>query len=261
MKNYCFHSLFAYYLPLLVMYEIKLPVFEGAFDLLLFFIERDELDIYDIPIAKVTNDFLSYVRQLEQMNIELASEFIVVAATLMQIKAKMLIPREQIDEEGNIIDPRKELVQQLLEYKRYRPVIQTLSNFEDEMFGRAERGNVYAELKNLSKNKPEEVDLQDVDLYKLLKAFQHAMEVHELSTPKLNTIKPYPYSMNEQRTFIKNRVWTAGKVSFINLLKESGNRVLLIFNFLVILELVQTGDIKIEIAEEADFNEFYLIKA
>ena len=82
-------------------YNIKLPQFEGPFDLLLFFIQRDELDIYDIPITRITNDFLSYIHQLEEMNIEVASEFILVAATLMRIKAKMLLPRPVLDEEGN----------------------------------------------------------------------------------------------------------------------------------------------------------------
>ena len=104
-------------------YNIKLPLFEGPFDLLLFFIERDELDIFNIPIAKITDDFLDYIRQIEAMNIDLASEFILVAATLMRIKAKMLIPRKPLDEEGNEIDPRDELVQRLLEYKRYKSVL------------------------------------------------------------------------------------------------------------------------------------------
>ena len=79
-------------------FEVKLPLFEGPFDLLLFFIERDELDIYDIPISKITNDFLEYLHQMEELNMELASEFILVAATLMRIKSKMLLPRPQLDE-------------------------------------------------------------------------------------------------------------------------------------------------------------------
>ena len=86
-------------------YEIKLPQFEGPFDLLLFFIERDELDIYDIPIAKITNDFLGYMHEMKSLNFDLASEFILVAATLMRIKAKMLLPRKELDEQGNEIDP------------------------------------------------------------------------------------------------------------------------------------------------------------
>ncbi|WP_291728105.1 segregation and condensation protein A [Bernardetia sp.] len=242
------------------MYEIKIPVFEGAFDLLLFFIERDELDIYDIPITKVTTDFLEYIRTLEKMNIELASEFIVVAATLMQIKAKMLLPREQVDEEGNIIDPRKELVQQLLEYKRYRPVIEQLSNLEDDALARETRGNIISELKSLNKVRPEDVDLEDVDLYKLLKAFQNAMELHELSKPKMTNIKPYPYSVDRQRDYVINKVKTIGRVNFVEVLKESGNRVLVVFNFLAILELIQVGEIRLEITEEPNFNEFILVK-
>jgi len=242
------------------MYEIKIPVFEGAFDLLLFFIERDELDIYDIPITKVTTDFLEYIRALEKMNIELASEFIVVAATLMQIKAKMLLPREQVDEEGNSIDPRKELIQQLLEYKRFRPVIEQLSNLEDDSLARETRGNIITELKSLSKVRPEDVDLEDVDLYKLLKAFQNVMDLHELSQPKLTNIRPYPYSVNNQRTYLIEKVFKEGKVNFVEILKESGNRVLVIFNFLAILELIQLGDIQLEMNENPNFNEFYLVK-
>ena len=112
-------------------YEIKLPFFEGPFDLLLFFIERDELDIHDIPISSITEEFLAYLRQLEEMNIEVASEFILVAATLMRIKSRMLLPRPELDEEGNEIDPREELVRHLLEYKRYRSVISELMSMEN----------------------------------------------------------------------------------------------------------------------------------
>src|SRR5204862_2620351 len=101
-----------------VSYQIKLPQFEGPFDLLLFFIERDELDIYDIPIFKLTTDFLEYIHKMETLNIEVASEFILVAATLMRIKAKMLMPRKELDPAtGQEIDPRDELVARLIEYK------------------------------------------------------------------------------------------------------------------------------------------------
>ena len=112
-------------------FTIKLPVFEGPFDLLLFFIERDELDIYNIPIASITDEFLEYLHQMESLNVDLASEFIVVAATLMRIKAKMLLPRKPVDEEGNEIDPRQELVQRLLEYKKYKSVLEDLRKLED----------------------------------------------------------------------------------------------------------------------------------
>src|SRR5471030_2756667 len=102
-------------------YQIRISQFEGPFDLLLFFIERDELDIYDIPIYKLTTDFLTYIHQMETLNIEVASEFILVAATLMRIKAKMLLPRRDVDPvTGEEIDPRDELVNRLIEYKKFK---------------------------------------------------------------------------------------------------------------------------------------------
>ena len=100
-------------------YQIKLPQFEGPFDLLLFFIERDELDIYNIPITGIINDFLTYIHEQESLNIELSSEFILFISTLMRIKAKMLLPRKELDAQGNEIDPRQELVNKILEYKRF----------------------------------------------------------------------------------------------------------------------------------------------
>lgn len=103
-------------------YQIKLDQFEGPFDLLLFFIERDELDIYNIPITKITNDFLDHIHQTEKLNIELSSEFILFISTLMRIKAKMLLPRKEIDDQGNEIDPRQELIDKILEYKKLKGI-------------------------------------------------------------------------------------------------------------------------------------------
>src|SRR5690606_38896552 len=112
-------------------FEVKLPLFEGPFDLLLFFIERDKLDIYDIPISKITSDFLDYMHHLDRLNIEVASEFILVAATLMRIKSKMLLPRTQVDEGGNEIDPRAELAKQRLENKRQKSVKGEIRKLEE----------------------------------------------------------------------------------------------------------------------------------
>ena len=131
-------------------YEIKLPLFEGPFDLLLFFIERDELDIMDIPISQITNDFLEYVSDLEKLNIEVASEFIVVAATLMRIKSRMLLPRLSVDDEGNEIDPRDELVEHLIEYKKYKSVINDFSDLENDRLSKSSRGNLFSEINIIS---------------------------------------------------------------------------------------------------------------
>ena len=131
-------------------YKIKIPLFEGPFDLLLFFIERDEIDIMDIPISEITRDFLEYISDLEKMNIEGASEFIVVAATLMRIKSKMLLPRLSLDEDGNEIDPRDELVEHLLEYKKYKSVIEDFSNLEEYRMAKSSRGYLFSEINIIS---------------------------------------------------------------------------------------------------------------
>src|SRR5690349_16986088 len=142
-------------------FEIKLPLFEGPFDLLLFFIERDELDIYDIPIAKITNDFLEYIHHLETLNVEVASEFILVAATLMRIKSKMLLPRPQLDEKGNEIDPREELIRHLIEYKKYKSVIESFHKMEENELMKERRGNLMKELRSLAESTNVEAELQD----------------------------------------------------------------------------------------------------
>src|SRR3954471_10353551 len=123
-------------------YQIKLPQFEGPFDLLLFFIERDELDIYNIPITRIINDFLDFIHSQETLNIELSSEFILFISTLMRIKAKMLLPRKEIDAQGNEIDPRKELIDKILEYKRYKEAAVELAEKEALRMLMMKRGNL-----------------------------------------------------------------------------------------------------------------------
>ena len=167
-------------------YEIKIPLFEGPFDLLLFFIERDEIDIMDIPISEITRDFLEYISDLEKMNIEVASEFIVVAATLMRIKSKMLLPRLSLDEDGNEIDPRDELVEHLLEYKKYKSVIGDFSNLEEYRMSKSSRGNLFYEINVMSERAKVETELQDVDLYKLLVVFQNVVDKYNNEKNKPN---------------------------------------------------------------------------
>jgi len=127
-------------------YQIKLPQFEGPFDLLLFFIERDELDIYNIPITSIIKDFLDYIHGEGKLNIELSSEFILFVSTLMRIKAKMLLPRKELDEQGNEIDPRQELVNKVLEYKRFKEAAARLAEMEELRMKLIRRGNLHREL-------------------------------------------------------------------------------------------------------------------
>lgn len=240
-------------------FEIKLPLFEGPFDLLLFFIERDELDIYDIPISKITEDFLKYLNQLEELNIEVASEFILVAASLMRIKAKLLLPRPQLDIEGNEIDPRDELVRHLLEYKKYKSVIDQLGKMEAARMDQSGRGNITAELRSMTSGTDVEAELQDLDLYKLLKVFERTLQRSEDEQNKpVHHVVPYPYTIENQKEELLTSLNKNKRLSFTDLVKASDNKVEVIFSFLAILELIQSQEIQIILGE--GFNNFWLEK-
>ena len=240
-------------------FEIHLPLFEGPFDLLLFFIERDELEINDIPIAKITNDFLDYLHQLEHLNIELASEFILVAATLMRIKSKMLLPRPQLDEQGNEIDPREELVKHLMEYKKYKSVIDQFHKMEEVELQKEKRGNILKELRTLAEITNVEAELQDVDLFKLLTVFEKVLKrAEEEKNRPVHQVIQYPYTIEGQKDFILNEVTTKSRVPFIELFEKAPTRIALIFNFLSILELIANGFISIQLGE--GFNNFWVMK-
>jgi segregation and condensation protein A len=239
-------------------FEIKLPLFEGPFDLLLFFIERDELDINDIPIAKITNDFLDYIRHLEVMNIEVASEFILVAATLMRIKSKMLLPRPQVDEQGNEIDPREELVRHLLEYKKYKSVVESFHKMEETELMKEKRGNLAKELRTLAESTNVEAELQDVDVFKLMTVFEKVLRRFEAEKNKpVHQVIQYPYTIEGQKEFLLNEVKANKRVSFVDLVeKYSRSRIALIFNFLAILEMLAVGKIGIQVGE--GYNNFWV---
>ncbi len=240
-------------------YEIKLPLFEGPFDLLLFFIERDELDIYDIPISEITKDFMSYIAHLEQLNIDVASEFILVAATLMRIKSRLLLPREKVDELGNEIDPRDELVRHLLEYKRYKSVIGELAALEEQRNLKEKRGNVLKEIKKLSETTDVESELQDVDLYKLLKVYERVLvRFEEVQKKPVHTIVPYPYTIADKKKEILSKLVDTGKISFVDVIESAQNKAAVIFIFLAILELLQMQLIGLTLGE--GYNNFWIRK-
>jgi segregation and condensation protein A len=240
-----------------VSFEIKLPLFKGPFDLLLFFIERDELDINDIPISKITNDFLEYIHALEKMNIDVASEFILVAATLMRIKAKMLLPRPEIDELGNEIDPREELIAHLLEYKKYKSIIHELEEMESSRKQMEKRGNILKELKHLAEVNNVEAELQDLDLYKLLKVFEKVMvRFEEEKNKPVHQVQQYPYTIENQKAYILNKLSGAEKISFMQIIEEKMEKMVVIYNFLAILELLQLQLVTIHIG--LGFNNFWI---
>ncbi|MCS7019970.1 MAG: segregation/condensation protein A [Cytophagales bacterium] len=238
-------------------FSIRLPLFEGPFDLLLFFIERDELNIYDIPIAKITADFLDYLHHLEQINMDIASEFMVVAATLMRIKAKMLLPRPELDEKGQEIDPREELVRHLLEYKKYKSVVSQFAQREEERLAMEPRGNLLKELQEIASAQGVEAELQHLDLYKLLRVYEKVMRRFALEQQKpVHRIVPYPYTVEGQKEVLRSWIKQLRHVSFKELIERQPQKIVVIFNFLAILEMLQAGEIGIYLGE--GYNDFII---
>jgi len=236
-----------------------LPLFEGPFDLLLFFIERDELEITDIPISKITNDFLDYIHHLEKLNIEVASEFILVAATLMRIKSKLLLPRPQLDEQGNEIDPREELVRHLMEYKKYKSVVDQFHKMEENELMKEKRGNIMKELRSLAESSNVEAELQDVDMFKLLTVFEKVLKRYEEEKNKpVHQVVQYPYTVEGQKEFILQEISKRDRVPFTELFESAKTRIALIFNFLAILEMAALQQVSIVFGE--GFNNFWVSK-
>lgn len=231
-------------------YQIKLDQFEGPFDLLLFFIERDELDIYNIPITAITNDFLSHIHDTEKLNIELSSEFILFISTLMRIKAKMLLPRKELDADGNEIDPRMELVDKILEYKKFKEASIKLAEMEAVRMMMIKRGNVQKELSQIGEESGEGTEIQAVTMFKLMKAFEKVIQrIQQKNNKPVHTVVQYNYTMEECRDYMINLATKEKTLSFERIFEVCDNRIHAIFLFLNMLELVQMKYMQILIGE------------
>ena len=231
-------------------YQIKLAQFEGPFDLLLFFIERDELDIYNIPITGIINDFLEYIHQSEELNIELSSEFILFISTLMRIKAKMLLPRKEVDAEGNEIDPRQELINKILEYKRFKEASAQMAEMEALRMLMVKRGNIQKEMSGIGEEDSEGTEIQNITLFKLMRSFEKAMQKYSdrLNKP-VHTVVQYNYTMEASRDQMLSQAREQRTLSFEKIFDTCENRVHAIFLFISFLELVKQKFLKIIIGE------------
>lgn len=235
------------------MYKIKLEQFEGPLDLLLFFIKRDELNIYDIPIAKITKEFLDYVNLMRLLDLEVAGDFILMASTLMHIKVRMLLPRE-VDEKGEEIDPRADLIAALLEYKKYKEMSEELSFYETNQRKLNYRGNFSADEKVAP---PEyEVLLKNVTIYDLAKAFKKALD--NVKTEVFHEVKKVNVSIDEQISFIMDKLSAESEIHFLSLVHDLKERIRIVVTFVALLELTKMGMIGIK--ESPDFNDFVLMK-
>lgn len=235
------------------MYKVKLSHFEGPLDLLLFFIRRDEVDIYDIPIARITKEFVQYLRLLNQLDLEVAGDFILMAATLMQIKVKMLLPRE-IDEKGEEIDPRADLVKALIEYKRYKEVSEEMSFLESNQRKMSYRVN----FENDYKENPVELDvlLKNITLYDLMKAFKKVLM--DRKEEVFHKIVKLNVSIDEQIDFIMDKFDEKPSYTFIDLVKGMGEKIRIIVTFIALLELIKMQ--RVGLRESPNYNDFEIYR-
>ncbi len=235
------------------MFRISLDEFEGPLDLLLFFIRRDELDIYNIPVSKITSDFIAYIRAFQSLNLEVAAEFIYMASMLMSIKARMLLPRQEAElaDDGEF-DPRTELVQRLLEYKRIKEgasELEFMAVNRERMFP----AGLFEEFE------PEVIDEMDEPvnrptLYNLMLAYQAVMD----SMPKVRTqnVSDAPVTVEQQSSLILGRLASRVQVSFSSLFEECREAIVLVVTFLAVLELCRNRRIVVVVKD--GFNDFWI---
>ncbi|MEJ5263270.1 MAG: segregation/condensation protein A [Ignavibacterium sp.] len=235
------------------MYKIRLDHFEGPLDLLLFFIKRDELNIYDIPISKITKEFLEYVNYIRMLDLETAGEFILMASTLMHIKVRMLLPRE-VDEKGEEIDPRADLVKALLEYKRYKEVSEELSFLESNQRKISFRGNFSAD----PIETPNEygILLKNITVYDIARAFKKVIE--GIKPEPVHQIRKINITIEEQINFIMSKIDEYTNLHFLTLVHGMKEKIRVVITFIAILELVKMQ--RIGLKESTNFNDFVIYK-
>jgi segregation and condensation protein A len=237
------------------MYNIKLNNFEGPLDLLLFFIKRDELDIYDIPIANITNEFLEYVKVMELLDLELAGEFVVMASGLIQIKAQMLLPRQETGQgavagEIDENDPRYELVQKLLEYKRYKEASEEL-----QVQAEHQKYTLYRQIFDADEIYASDNDsYRNATLFDLLKALRRAIQrAPEPTDP--HTVTRYPITVEEKAAEILRVLSINSSARFFELVNQLSVQHIVV-TFLAILEL--TKNAKIIVKQDVEFDDIVI---
>jgi segregation and condensation protein A len=229
------------------MYRVKLTEFEGPLDLLLFFIKRDELDIHNIPISKITHDFLEYLHLMATLDLEVAGDFILMAATLMQIKVKMLLPRvEGVEEEE---DPRAELVRRLIEYKRFKEMSQGMEKMDDEQRKVYYRRFFHSDPKERM-TEEDEVVLKDVTFFNFIAAYKAALDhmpkkvVHEVSLLSV--------SVDEQMSFTIDYLRVHGHTTLLKLVSHMTEKIRIIVTVIALLEMAKNRIVSLQSADGLD---------
>lgn len=235
------------------MYTVKLQDFEGPLDLLLFFIKRDELNIYDIPIARISKEFLGYLHYMQQLDLEVAGEFLVMAAELMQIKVRMLLPPEAGQTEEQ--DPRTNLVLRLVEYKRFKEIAEAMMVKESQEMMVHYRGYHEADERNIPEETAGDV-VRDVTFFDLISSFRFAMDripkrfVHEII--RLNV------TIDEQIAYIVDFFSRRSEATFYELVQNMVDRIRVVVTFIALLEVIRSKKVIVRQAEP--FGEVSIIK-
>jgi segregation and condensation protein A len=214
-------------------YQVHLAHFEGPLDLLLHLIRRDKINIYDIPVSHITREYLSYIEIMQELKLELAGEFFVMAATLMRIKARMLLPRRLEEEED---DPREELVQNLLEYRKFKEVASQFAEKEHDRRLTFTRPSSDPPVESLEKPSI------DVSIFDLVDAFKKVME--ELKEQVSYRIEKEAFTIEEKVNFINDTIRSRSEVLFTELFGGRTDRMEIIVTFLAILEMIRLGDLR-----------------
>jgi len=229
------------------MYRVRLQHFEGPLDLLLFFIRRDELDIYDIPIARIADEFLDYVRLLQEVDLDVAGDFVYFASLLLNIKTRMLLPSTAVDEDGEPVDPRTELVERLLEYIRFKEASENLVRLEDQRADQFTRGSgAHVSLDGLLE--PAE-ELVDATVFDLVSALRRVLT--EDREEVIHEVHAESFTLEEQILYLRAALSIRDRPSFVDLMTGK-SRPFIITSFLAVLEMARMQEIDIYIAGAPD---------
>lgn len=235
-------------------YSVNLNMFQGPFDLLFHLIEKKEIDIYDIPISEITEQYLQYIEQMRQFNMNITSEFVLMAATLIEIKSQMLLPQKEKDE-----DPRMELVNKLLEYKLFKDITLKFKEYENESsfyFSKPKE-----EMCLTSDVKVEQLSLNEINIYELYNIFLTLMKNQNIKVEHENTYKIYRenYSVKDIVDDLMKKLKSYGRVSLFNTLKEQSRitKEYVITSFLAVLEVSNKPGIKV--FQDGTFSDILII--
>jgi len=234
-------------------YRVNLDIFAGPLDLLLYLVRKEEVDIYDIPIAKITDQYIRYIELLKSLDIDLAGDFLVMAATLMQIKSAMLLPKAEPDQfqDDDLSDPRRELIRQLLEYKRFKDAANMLNTAADEQKERYPRPGTIVE--RLQPDAEPEIDIEQVSIWDLLEAFDAICKATGTVVDISRITDDTPIDLYQIE--ILHRLQTEGPMTFERIFESGTSRIVLVGLFLALLELVRE---KLIWAEQSTGSSIYL---